>query len=181
MATRKPRARGYAVWATAWGPVGAAATDAGLCRVVLPHYQLDELKALLAWEYSGATHDESGFAELVALSRDYFNGKAADFSRVACDLPAAGSFAGKVLRACRRIPHGQTRSYHQLAEMIGRDDAARAVAAALGANPVPLVVPCHRVIYADGRAGGFTCAGGTELKKRMLALERPDSAGQNRR
>ncbi len=101
-------------------------------------------------------NDEKPFAELIVLSRDYFNAKVVDFATIACDLPAEGSFAGKVLRACRAIPYGQTRSYHVLAETIGRGDAARAVAAALGKNPTRCVVPCHRVTYADGRIGGFS-------------------------
>lgn len=159
--------------------MGAAATETGICRVVLPGYQTDELAAMLAWEHPQAVADESAFAELVVLSRDYFNGKVADFAAVACDLPAERTFAGKVLRACRTIPYGQTRSYHLVAEMIGSGDSARAVAAALGRNPVPLIVPCHRVIYADGRAGGFSCPGGTELKQRMLRLEQSSPIGRN--
>jgi methylated-DNA-[protein]-cysteine S-methyltransferase len=162
----------YGVWATAWGPMGAAGGAAGLRRVVLPHYMPDQLAELLAWEHPGAARDEKLFERLIQLTRDYFNGKAVDFGEVACDLPPAGSFAGMVLRACRTIPYGQTRSYSSLAEQIGRPDAARAVAAALGKNPIPLVVPCHRVTYADGRLGGFSAEGGVELKRRMLDLER---------
>jgi methylated-DNA-[protein]-cysteine S-methyltransferase len=162
----------YAVWPTAWGPMGAAAGARGVCRVVLPHYPADQLRDLLAWEYPQAVHEEGLLADLIALSRDYFNAKRVDFAPIACDLPAEGSFAGKVLRACRSIPYGQTRSYHDLAEMIGCGDAARAVAAALSRNALPLVVPCHRVTYADGRCGGFSSPGGEATKKRLLELER---------
>jgi methylated-DNA-[protein]-cysteine S-methyltransferase len=172
MFARQGQDRFYAVWATAWGAMGAVAGCRGLTRVVLPHYQPKDLQELLAWEHPGAARDEGPFELLIELSRCYFNGKGADFSAVACDLPADSSFAGKVLRACRGIPYGQTRSYHALAEMIGLGDSARAVAAALGKNPLPLAIPCHRVTYADGRLGGFSCPGGTELKAKMLELER---------
>ncbi|MCJ7544145.1 MAG: methylated-DNA--[protein]-cysteine S-methyltransferase [Phycisphaerae bacterium] len=176
MAGKKIQATAYAVWPTAWGPMGAAAGARGVCRVILPHYPTDHLRELLAWEFPGAVQDEAPFEELIALSRDYFNAKVADFSQVPCDLPPEGSFAGSVLRACRAIPYGQTRSYHVLAETVGRNDAARAVAAALGKNPTPLLVPCHRVTYADGRIGGFSAAGGEALKRRVLELERSVAA-----
>jgi methylated-DNA-[protein]-cysteine S-methyltransferase len=172
VAPEKKSVTAYAVWPTAWGPMGAARSAAGVCRVILPHYQGDQLRDLLTWEYHQATNDESPFAELIAMSRDYFNGKVVDFASIVCDLPAEDSFSGKVLRACRSIPYGQTRSYHILAEMIGSGDAARAAAGILSKNAVPLVVPCHRVIYADGQSGGFSAPGGEAVKKRLLELER---------
>lgn len=161
----------YAVWATAWGPVGAVAAAGGLTRLILPHYQLDQLAELLAWEHPGSTRDDGPFQQIIELSRDYFNGRCVDFADVACRLPGEGSFSGLVLRACREIPYGQTVSYGELARRIGRPDAARAVATALGKNPIPLVVPCHRVTYSDGRLGGFSAPGGVEIKRRMLTTE----------
>jgi len=162
----------YSVWATAWGAVGAVAGPKGLTRFILPHYTPKDLGDLLAWEHRDARRDDDPFEMLIRLARDYFNGRPVNFSPVACDLPAESSFAGKILRACRGIPYGQTRSYHLLAEMIGQADAARAVATTLSKNRLPLVVPCHRVTYADGRTGGFSAPGGTELKARLLELER---------
>ena len=170
----KTNAIAYAVWPTAWGPMGAVASQHGLCHINLPHYQLEELAELIAWEHPSAKRDRQPFEPLVALSRDYFNGQPADFSAIVCDLPSADSFFGRVYRACRDIPAGQTRSYRQLAEMVGQGDAARAVATAMSKNPIPLVVPCHRVIYSDGRAGGFSAEGGPAMKQRMLSLEKAD-------
>ena len=161
----------YAVWPTAWGPMGGVASAGGLRRIVLPHYHSDDLAQLLAWEHPGCTRDEAPLQQLIQLTRDYFNAKPVDFGHLTCELPKPGTFGGKVLRACRSIPFGQTRSYGDLARQIDRADAARAVATALGKNPLPLVVPCHRVTYADGRSGGFSAPGGVELKQRMLALE----------
>jgi methylated-DNA-[protein]-cysteine S-methyltransferase len=146
----------------------------GLCRIILPHYSPDDLAALLAWEHPGALRDDSAFEPLHRLCRDYFNGKSVDFSKVSYDLPEEKTFAGKVYRACRAIPYGETRSYRELSLQIGREDAARAVATALGKNSIPLVVPCHRVIYSDGRPGGFSAEGGVNLKRRMLAMEGAD-------
>jgi methylated-DNA-[protein]-cysteine S-methyltransferase len=167
----------YAVWATAWGPMGAAAGPAGVSRIELPHYQPDDLEQLLAWQHPNARRDDEALAALIDLAQRYFNAEPVDFGDVTCDLPAAGSFTGKVLRACREIPPGETRGYGELAKAIGRPDAARAVATALGKNPLPLVIPCHRVTYADGRLGGFSAPGGEPLKRRLLELEQRVTAG----
>jgi len=158
--------------------MGAVATNRGISRIVLPHYQRDELAQLLAWEHPGATKLREPFEQLIELSRQYFNARPVDFGELACDLPPAGSFFGMVYRACREIPYGRTISYSGLAERIRRPDAARAVATAMSKNPIPLVVPCHRVIYADGRAGGFSAPAGIAQKTRMLELERRVSDGQ---
>jgi len=161
----------FTTFTTAWGPMGAVAEDGELIRTVLPHYQRDDLKALLAFEHQGAVDDESGFGGLIERCRAYFNGQSASFDDLPCRLPSEKAFGGKVLRACREIPFGETMSYSQLAREIGREDAARAVAGALGKNAIPLVIPCHRVTYADGTAGGFSAEGGVALKQRMLGME----------
>ena len=161
----------YAAWTTAAGPMGAVRSDVGLVRVILPHYRLKDLVDLMAFEYPGSTEAPAEFADLVELSRAYFNGQAVRFDDVACDLPSVNTFTGRVLRACRTIPYGQTRSYSWLAGAVGKPGGVRAVAAALGRNPLPLVIPCHRVIHADGTLGGFSASGGVELKRRMLAIE----------
>jgi len=162
----------YHVWTTAWGPIGAVSGPGGIRRLVLPHYQRNDLAELLAWEHPLAVADEGHFARLMQLTRDYFNAAVVDFAEVKCLLPAEKTFAGRVLRACRGIPYAQTRSYLELAKMVSQPDAARAVAGTMSRNPLPLIVPCHRVMYADGRAGGFSAPGGIELKQRMLDLER---------
>ncbi len=159
--------------------MGAVRSAVGLVRVVLPHYRLNDLVDLLAFEYPGSAEAPDEFADLVELSRAYFNGQAVRFDDVACDLPSEKAFTGKVLRACRTIPYGLTRSYSWLAGAAarlsspksGKPTGARAVASALGRNPLPLVIPCHRVIHADGTLGGFSAAGVVELKHRMLTIE----------
>ncbi len=164
----------FTVFPIAWGPMGAVAGSRGLVRVVLPHYQANDIADLLQWEYPGAVRSAGPFEQFAELCRGYFNRQPTNFAEVQCDLPGENTFAGKVYRACREIPFSQTQSYRELAMAIRRPDAARAVAAAMGKNPLPLVVPCHRVVYADGRCGGFSAAGGVELKQRMLAHEQAD-------
>src|SRR5206468_215087 len=93
----------------------------------------------------------------------------------ALDLGAATSFERAVFDATRAIPPGRTRTYGEVARAIGRPGAARAVGAALGRNPVPVVVPCHRVVGARGALVGFSAEGGVELKRRLLELEGADA------
>ncbi len=162
----------FASWPTAWGVMGGVWGAKGLRRIVLPHYQPKDLLDLLAFEHPQAAQNVAPFEPLIALCRDYFNGKLVDFSAVPCELPPTSTLSGQVLAQCRLIEYGKTRSYSAIAQLIGRPDAARAVAAALGKNAIPLVVPCHRVMYADGRLGGFSALGGVEVKKRMLELEK---------
>jgi len=162
----------YAVWTTAWGPMGAVCGPEGVGRIVLPHYEFDQLEKLLRWEHPGARRDEAPLVALIDRTRRYFNAEVVDFDDIPCRMPGATTFAGRVHRAARTIAYGRTRSYSALADQIGRPEAARAVAAAMGRNPLPLIVPCHRVTYADGRAGGFSAPGGVEQKRRLLELER---------
>jgi len=161
----------YTVFPTAWGPMAAVSRGGELTHTILPHYQADDLEAMIRFEHEGAVLDDDAFTSFIHRCRAYFNGQAVTFDDIACRLPAESSFGGKVLRACRAIPYGQTTSYGELAKQIGRPDAARAVAAALGKNPLPLVVPCHRVTYSNGRLGGFSAPAGPDQKQRMLDLE----------
>lgn len=143
----------------------------GLARTVLPHYGMPALRRLLAGELPDAREEPQAFAELIELTRAYFDGQAADLAHVPCDLPSDTMFSGRVLRACRAIPYGRTSSYGRLASVAGNPRAARGAAAVMARNPLPLVIPCHRVIYADGRLAGFSAPGGVAQKRRMLRLE----------
>ena len=112
--------------------------------------------------------DPAPFASAVAQLAEYFAGRRTRF-----DLPLAPQgteFQRAVWKALIRIPYGETLSYGELARRIGKPNASRAVGLANGANPLPIVVPCHRVIGADGSLTGF--GGGLDIKRRLLALER---------
>jgi len=171
MTATAPQPICYDAWPTAFGPVGAAMGPSGLVRFILPHGTREHVLGLLTGQFAEGVRDASALAHVRELTQAYFGGGKVDFRKVPCDLPPADSFTGKVLRACREIVYGQAVAYSTLAGRVGKPKAARAVAGALGRNPVPLIVPCHRITYADGSLGGFSAEGGLDLKRRMLALE----------
>jgi len=147
---------------TAMGRMAVAWTDRGLCEVLLP----GEKRA----PAGGPGRPTAPVRSAVRLIQDWARGRRADLSGVPLDLRAS-SFARRLYAAARRIPQGHTLTYGDLARRIGRPGAARAVGTALGKNPVPLIVPCHRVVPASGRLGGFSAAAGVPLKAAMLELE----------
>jgi methylated-DNA-[protein]-cysteine S-methyltransferase len=98
-------------------------------------------------------------------------GEADDLVDVPLDLDALPPFRRKVFEVVRTIPAGETLSYGDVALAVGSPGAARAVGQALGRNPFPIVIPCHRVLAAGGRIGGFTAQGGVSVKEKMLAAE----------
>lgn len=151
-----------------WGWCGLRRSQAGLTRSTLPWPTRDAALGLVA--------DEAAWDEQDALLRDagellksYFAGESPDFA-LPLDLSGLRRFSRDVLRACARIPRGETRSYGEVAAMAGAPRAARAAGQALARNPLPIFVPCHRVIGADGKLVGF--GAGLEMKRRLLALER---------
>jgi methylated-DNA-[protein]-cysteine S-methyltransferase len=117
--------------------------------------------------------DESFASGLQQRIAAYFDGEPVDFSvDPAVCLDGLSPFEREVLQTCRMIGFGQTTSYGELALRIGHPGAARAVGSALAANPIPLIIPCHRVLRSDGGLGGFSAVGGTATKQRMLRHER---------
>jgi O-6-methylguanine DNA methyltransferase len=153
-------------------PIGALrllATDRGLAFLALPRSSGGGLTGWLARVAPGARREEA-FAPLRDAARqlvEYLRGK-----RTAFELPLdlrGTPFQRAVWAALQTIPYGETRSYADIARAVGRPHAVRAVGTANGANPVALVVPCHRVIQSGGKLGGY--GGGLELKRRLLAME----------
>lgn len=109
---------------------------------------------------------------LIARVQRHFEGDFQDFSDVPLLWSLVGDFQQSVYRQTQAIPAGQTRSYGDLADELSlKKTASRAIGAALGSNPWPLIVPCHRVLAADGRMTGFSAPGGVQTKTRLLALE----------
>lgn len=109
--------------------------------------------------------------ELVDRLLDYAGGAAVDFSDVEVESGPLSRFQQRVIDECRRIPYGRTLTYGQLAARAGIPGAARAVGNCMAHNRVPLIIPCHRVVAADGRLGGFSAPGGLRLKQRLLSME----------
>ena len=148
------------------GPIFGYISDLGLKDLLLPQERNAHVHLL-----HGAPNVVLGKALSKALER-YFAGIAETFSEIPLDLRGATPFRRDVWLAARTIPWGETVSYAGLAQRIGRAaGAARATGQALGANPIPIVVPCHRILAADGSLGGFSC--GLEWKRELLAVEAP--------
>jgi O-6-methylguanine DNA methyltransferase len=115
-------------------------------------------------------HDPGALAPIVAQLQEYFAGKRLQFD-ARLNLESLTSFQQRVLQAAQGIPAGTVWTYGQLAQSIGRPRASRAVGQALGRNPVPIIVPCHRVIASDGSLGGYSGGGGLDSKRWLLRLE----------
>ena len=171
------------------GRIAIAATAKGISRITLRPTKREAERALLVCGTGilpVSEHGQDGRATCCGLSKPaaeearghirrlreqltrYFAGEAAGFD-VPLDLSGRTAFQRAIWRACARIPHGQTCSYAELARMAGRPAAARAAGNAMHNNPVPIVVPCHRVIKSDGSLGGF--GSGVSIKKKLLRLE----------
>ncbi|MDE2475582.1 MAG: methylated-DNA--[protein]-cysteine S-methyltransferase [Alphaproteobacteria bacterium] len=165
----------YAVFDTVLGFAGIAWNDAGVTRFQLPCANAQAATRSL---FRRAPDAEAGvppppIAQTVDAAKRYFAGEKIDFSRVTLDLAGQDDLSLEIYAAARRIGYGETTTYGRLAKAIGRTDweAARAVGQAMAANPVPLIIPCHRVLAAGGKIGGFSAPGGVETKAKMLALE----------
>lgn len=108
---------------------------------------------------------------LVAMLKSYAAGEPVEFSEVPINVAPLTPFGRRVIAACRAVPWGETRSYGELAAACGRPRAARAVGSVMARNQAPLVAPCHRVLGAGGRLGGYSAPQGLAMKRRLLALE----------
>jgi len=127
-----------------------------------------EMASLMIDSYPGVTESLAGFGDLPDRICRYLGGERITFGD-AVDWSGVSAFGRAVLKASRAIPYSESRSYRWVASQVGRPHAARAVGQALARNPVPIVVPCHRVVGSDGRLIGFT--GGLEMKRRLLEME----------
>jgi methylated-DNA-[protein]-cysteine S-methyltransferase len=159
----------YARTDSPFGPLLLARTPKGLVRVGLPNQDTDELLTDLARRVSPRVLEAP--AELDEARREldlYFAGKLTEFD-LPLDWRLSKDFRRRVLRAIARIPYGQTRSYTQMATSAGNERAVRAAGTACGTNPLPLVVPCHRVLRSGGALGGY--GGGLPMKEGLLRLE----------
>lgn len=173
------------------GWAGVAATEQGICMVVLPKKDKTAAKRALAGAGCGVPRpvpkhrdercgDKTGAAngpvlkKAVKILQKYFSGECVSFD-LPLDLGYHTPFQQAVWRATGKVPFGETRSYAWIASKIKSPRAVRAVGQALGANPVPIIVPCHRVISSSGGLGGFS--GGIGMKEKLLGLE----AGNRRR
>ncbi|RME38246.1 MAG: methylated-DNA--[protein]-cysteine S-methyltransferase [Planctomycetota bacterium] len=161
----------FSLIATRWGTFGYVASRGRLIAAYLPDRE-ERILRRLCREWPKCEPHPHLLPELETLVRAYFAGRPVDFSGIDVDLSTVSPFRRKVLKACQRIPFGARVSYAELARRVGHPRAARAVGGAMAANPLPLIVPCHRVLRGDGGLGGFSAPQGISLKRRMLELEK---------
>ncbi len=150
------------------GWVGMLASVKGLLSTTLPQCSAQEACQLLGDSVSYATWSPHLFKDLMERLKVYFSGHRTTFPDK-LDLSWATYFQREVWETTRLIPYGETRSYAWVAEQIKKPRAMRAVGQALSKNPLPIIIPCHRVLTSDGKLGGFS--GGVEMKRYLLSLE----------
>lgn len=170
----------HCLFETALGACGIAwrtPADSGARPVVtavqLPEATPQATESRIARK-SGSTQRSEPPAEIAAIIdkiRKHLQGEVQDFRNVALDLEGVGPFFRTVYEATREIPAGQTRTYGEIAKAAGQPGAAQEVGQAMAKNPVPILVPCHRVSAAGGKLGGFSAPGGPATKAKLLLLE----------
>jgi methylated-DNA-[protein]-cysteine S-methyltransferase len=166
--------RSHAVFETDFGTCGIAWQESG----ALTAFQLPAGDVAMTEERIGRfgakpAAPPAGVARLIAVLREYFAGAAVDLSQVEIVLPhklPPGREA--IYRMTRRLRWGETASYGDIAKRAGLPNGAQAVGQAMAANPLPIIIPCHRVLAAGGKLGGFSAYGGVVAKERLLTLER---------
>jgi len=159
----------YATTDSPFGQILVATTPLGLVKLSLPNYDADQALEELAARVSPRVLEAP--AQLDEVRRqldDYFEGRLREFD-LALDWRLSKDFRRRALHAISRIPYGQTRSYMQVAASAGNKRAVRAAGTACGSNPIPIVVPCHRVLRSGGALGGY--GGGLPMKEALLEME----------
>lgn len=157
-----------AVFDTRIGWIGVAWNERGIVALNLPRASREHALRDLRRDYPSALLYDDAPVEVTRELREYVEGQRNQFA-LKLDWSSLKPFQRAVLEAARQIPFGETRSYGWIAKQIGKPRASRAVGQALRTNPIPIILPCHRVIGGDGGLGGY--AGGLALKRKLLMLE----------
>lgn len=158
----------YTIFRTDMGWMGILSTARGLLRTTLPQASAREVQSILGNRLKNAYLSPHLFEGMEKRMNLYFSGHNISFPDK-LDLSGATVFQHLVWDTARLIPYGESRSYSWVAQQINQPKAVRAVGQALGRNPLPIIIPCHRVLAIDGRLGGFS--GGLEMKRKLLQLE----------
>ena len=165
---------GFTLFDTAIGRCGLAWGEAGIIGAALPGPSDGQMRGRFAERFPGAVEGlppsalEPVIADVIVL----LAGGKPDLSEAPLDMAAVPPFHRRVYAVARKIPPGQTMTYGQIAQAMGEPrEAARAVGEAMGRNPFPILMPCHRVLGANGKPGGFSAPGGVETKLKMLSIE----------
>ncbi len=168
----------YAEFLSSFGPIWVSGSDAGVTAIVLSPFEVPWIQKDLLKRFPGRLREDAGrMAPVIREINRYLEGSSTE-PALKADLTGFPPFRQRVLTVLQTIPFGEVRSYQWVAAQSGNPRAARAVGGACAANPLPLLIPCHRVIAGDGSLGGFR--GGIPLKKRLLALEGHDLPSMSR-
>jgi methylated-DNA-[protein]-cysteine S-methyltransferase len=165
--------RAFAVFDTAIGQCGIAWSDGGVTGFQLPEPDAAATRTRLARRFSEAVntppppHVQRAIDAIAAL----VDGESVDLAFIQLDMDGVPEFHQRVYEVARTVRAGATITYGEIAKRLGDAGAARAVGQALGRNPFPMIVPCHRVTAAGGKTGGFSASGGTVTKLKLLAIE----------
>lgn len=164
----------YTIFETSKGLCGLAWNDGGITCFRLPGLSAEATERALRRRLPAARPGDAtpAVAEVIAAVRRYFEGNPTEFSSLAVDLTTQTPLARRIYEAARLLCWGQTTTYGALAKQLGGGpELARDVGQAMASNPVPLIIPCHRVLAAGGKIGGFSAPGGATAKLHMLELE----------
>lgn len=127
------------------------------------------ISRMLMARHTSVAKDASKFVDIIEKLDLYFQGENVDFTSVSCLFPELTDFQSKILQVVRAIPYGQLKTYKDIAEDIGSPNSFRAVGNAVNKNPIPIIVPCHRVVKSDGSLGGYSY--GVSTKRKLLSVE----------
>jgi methylated-DNA-[protein]-cysteine S-methyltransferase len=170
----------YTLFATPIGACGIVWNERGVAGLQLPEGDATKARARLLRRFSGARETappariQHAIDRIVAL----LSGAKADLTDVVLDMQGIAPFRQQVYAITRTIRPGETLTYGEIAEKLGDKRLARDVGEAMGKNPFPIVVPCHRVVASNGKLGGFSARGGVDTKLRILAIEGAAVGGQ---
>ncbi len=158
----------FAIFESWFGTISVVKRDDRIICLDLSENDIYQEHREILRRYPTAVETDQPFKRVRTLLHRYLKGQQVDFD-VEVDISDLPAFTQKVLEELRRIPYGETRSYSEIAALAGRPKGSRAVGQAVGRNPIPIIIPCHRVVRQDGSLGGFSL--GEKIKKRLLFLE----------
>ncbi len=173
-------AQGFALFDTPIGTCAVAWSGRGIAGLQLPEPTAAATRARVKRRWPGAVEADAvpaGVQRALDRVRALLSGDAVELADIPLDLEAAPEFHRKVYEVARTIPPGRTLTYGEIARRLGVPHESREVGQALGKNPVAIIVPCHRVLGADGKMGGFSASGGVSTKRRMLEIEGAPEVG----
>jgi methylated-DNA-[protein]-cysteine S-methyltransferase len=161
----------YHLFETAIGWIGIGWSERGIARLLLPQRDRDAMERKLATSGARPAEPPQHIQAVIGKLRRYAAGEAVDFGDVPVDLDGVDDFRLAIYDAARKLGFGATTTYGSLAAAAGHPGLARETGAALGQNPVPIIVPCHRILAAGNKIGGFSAPGGSATKEKLLAME----------